>query len=195
MAAMDAEHMAGLHLNLALAVPPEDPGPLTEEERADLAVMQRFQASEAAYAALQMTKPASLGAALDDSPAGLCAWIVEKFRAWSDCGGDVESVFTRDQLLTNVMVYWVTKTFTSSARMYWESARSGALHQPLAYVTVPTGVARYPKEEILRFPRAWVERTYNVTHWAVMPRGGHFAAMEQPDCFVEDLRTFFRTVR
>jgi pimeloyl-ACP methyl ester carboxylesterase len=133
--------------------------------------------------------------ALNDSPAGLLAWIVEKFRAWSDCGGHPENAFTRDQLITNAMLYWVTQTITSSMRLYWESRRSGLWQEVPEYVAAPTGVARYPKEEILRFPRAWVERTYNVTHWAVMPRGGHFAAMEQPELFVEDLRTFFRTVR
>ena len=101
----------------------------------------------------------------------------------------------RDRVLTNVMWYWTTQTFTSSARMYWETARSGVLTRPVGPVTVPTGVARYPKEEILRFPRAWVEATYDVTHWAVMDRGGHFAAWEQPDRFVDDVRAFFRTVR
>lgn len=195
MAGLDAEHMVGLHLNMALANPGPDLAALTDEERADLAVMGRFQASEGAYAALQMTKPQTLGAALDDSPAGLCSWILEKFRTWSDCDGDPFRVFDRDRLLTNVMWYWTTRTFTSSARLYWETAHSGALREPIGYVTVPTGVARYPKEEIVRFPRSWVEATYRVTHWAVMPRGGHFAAMEQPDLFVDDVRTFFRTVR
>jgi hypothetical protein len=93
------------------------------------------------------------------------------------------------------MLYWVTQTSTSSARLYWETMHSGVLKEPPDYVQVPTGVARYPKEEVLRFPRSWVEHRYNVTHWAVMPRGGHFAAMEQPEMFVEDLRNFFRTVR
>jgi microsomal epoxide hydrolase len=195
MATMDTAHMVGLHLNLPLADPPPDPGPLSPAEQEDLAAMARFQATGAAYAAVQMTEPQTLGAALDDSPAGLCAWIVDKFRAWSDCAGDVESVFTRDQLLTNVMCYWATGTFTSSARMYAETAHSGALRAPIGYVDVPTGVARYPKEAILRFPRSWVEQTYRVTHWAEMPRGGHFAAMEQPDAFVDDLRTFFRPLR
>ena len=118
---------------------------------------------------------------------------MEKFRAWSDCDGDPENVFTRDQLITNVMLYWVTQTITSSARLYWELQHGGSAGAP-EFVAVPTGVARYPKE-VIRFPRAWVERRYNVTHWADMPRGGHFAAMEQPELFVEDLRTFFRTVR
>lgn len=194
LAALDHEHCIGLHVNMALANPPADPGPLTEEEAADLAVMQRFQAGETAYAALQMTRPQTLAPALHDSPAGLASWIIEKFRAWSDCGGDPETVFTRDRLLTNVTCYWVTETYASSARLYWESAHSGALRRPLDYVPVPTGVARYPKEEVLRFPRSWVEQTYNVVHWAVLPRGGHFAAMEQPALFVDDLRTFARTV-
>ena len=169
--------------------------PLTEEEQADLAAMAAFQRGEAAYAQLQGTKPQTLGVALNDSPAGLLAWIVEKFRAWSDCDGDPERVFTRDQLITNVMLYWVTQTITSSARLYWETMHSGVLQEAPAFVSVPTGVARYPQEDVLRFPRSWVEQRYNVTHWAVMPRGGHFAAMEQPELFVDDLRTFFRTVR
>jgi pimeloyl-ACP methyl ester carboxylesterase len=131
---------------------------------------------------------------LNDSPAGLLAWIIEKFRAWSDCDGDPENAFTRDQLLTNVMVYWVTRTIASSTRLYRESRLADQRGEAPEYVGVPTGVARYPKE-VLRFPRSWVEQRYNVTHWAVMPRGGHFAAMEQPTLFVDDLRTFFRTVR
>jgi epoxide hydrolase len=142
-----------------------------------------------------MTKPQTLAMGLNDSPAGLLAWIVEKFRTWSDCGGDVESVFDRDRLLTNVMLYWVTQTAASSTRLYWETLHSGALRRPLERVTVPTGVARYPGEVVIRYPRSWVEQTYDVTHWAELPRGGHFAAMEQPDLFVDDLRTFFRTVR
>jgi len=195
VAALDPQHCVALHLNMPLAVPPAEPEPLTAEEQADLAVMGAFQREEGAYAQLQGTKPQTLGMALNDSPAGLLGWIVEKFRTWSDSGGDPENCFTRDQLITNVMLYWVTQTFASSARLYWETMHSGALVEPLPYVAAPTGVARYPNEEILRFPRSWVERSYNVTHWAVMPRGGHFAAMEQPELFVDDLRTFFRTNR
>ena len=152
-----------------------------------------FQREESGYANEQSTKPQTLGVALNDSPAGLLAWIVEKFRTWSDCDGHPENVFTRDQLLTNVMLYWVTRTSASSARLYWEHQHRGSGQGAPDYVAVPTGIARYPKE-IVRFPRSWVERRYNVTHWADMPRGGHFAAMEQPELFVDDLRTFFRTV-
>jgi pimeloyl-ACP methyl ester carboxylesterase len=180
---------------MPIAGPPADPAPLTDQEQADLDAMARFQREDAAYAQVQGTRPQTLGIALDDSPAGLLAWIVEKFRNWSDCDGDLARAFDRDRLITNVMLYWVTKTFTSSARLYWETMHSGVLREPLEPVTVPTGVARYPKEEVLRFPRSWVEQRYHVTHWAEMPRGGHFAAMEQPELFADDLRAFFRTVR
>lgn len=189
--AIDPEHCAGIHVNMPLAERPKDPVELTDDEKADLGAFAHFRDEESGYAQEQMTKPQTLGAGLNDSPAGLLAWIVEKFRAWSDCDGNPENCFTRDQLITNVMTYWVTQTITSSARLYWENKRS---NEPPQYVPVPTGVARYPKEP-LRMPRAWVERCYNVTHWAVMPRGGHFAAMEQPELFTDDLRVFFATVR
>jgi pimeloyl-ACP methyl ester carboxylesterase len=195
VALSDPEHCVGLHLNMPIAGPPAGAAPLTDAEQADLAVMARFQREGAAYAQVQGTQPQTLGIALDDSPAGLLAWIAQRFRDWSDCDGVLTRSFTRDQVLTNVMLYWVTRSFTSSARLYWETMRSGVLREALEHVDVPTGVARYPKEEILRFPRSWVEQRYHVTHWADMPRGGHFAAMEEPELFVDDLRTFFRTVR
>ena len=190
IAALDP-HCTALHVNMPIADPPAEAVPLSDDDKACLAALQHFQREESGYALEQSTRPQTLGAALNDSPAGLLAWIVEKFRAWSDCDGDPETVFSRDQLLTNVTVYWVTATITSSARLYWEHMHSGEKPGP---VTVPTGVARYPKE-VLRFPRPWVQRRYNVVHWAEMPRGGHFAAMEQPDLFVRDLREFLRKVR
>jgi pimeloyl-ACP methyl ester carboxylesterase len=192
--ALDPQHCVAIHLNMPIGVRPADSSPLSDEDRADLAAMAKFQSEESGYALEQGTKPQTLGAALNDSPAGLLAWIVEKFRAWSDCDGDPESVFSRDQLITNVMLYWLTETATSAARLYWESRHSGTWSEKPEFVGVPTGVARYPKE-VVRFPRAWVERQYNVTHWAEMPRGGHFAAMEQPALFTEDLRSFFRAAR
>ena len=192
--ALDPEHCAAIHLNMPIGNRPAEPGTLTDEEQADLADMTRFTREEAAYANEQGTKPQTLGVGLNDSPAGLLAWIVEKFRAWSDCGGHPENCFTRDQLLTNVMLYWMTQTATSSAQLYWETNQSGVLTESLPFIGVPTGVARYPKE-VLRWPRSWVERQFNVTHWATMPRGGHFAAMEQPALFADDLCAFFRTVR
>jgi epoxide hydrolase len=191
---LDSQHCAAIHLNMPIGARPDQPCPLSEPDQADLAAMGRFQSEESGYAMQQGTRPQTLGVALNDSPAGLLAWIVEKFRAWSDCDGHPENAFTRDQLITNVMLYWLTESITSSMRLYWETRHSGGWTEKLAFVGVPTGVARYPKE-VLRSPRAWVERQYHVTHWAEMPRGGHFAAMEQPELFVEDLRTFFRTVR
>ena len=194
LGALDPQHCAAIHLNMPIATPPADQLQITEEERTDLAAFKKFQSEESAYALEQGTKPQTIGAALNDSPAGLLAWIVEKFRAWSDCDGDPENAFTRDRLLTNVMLYWVTRTAASSARLYRESRLAILNGEKPQFVEIPTGVARYPKE-VLRYPRSWVEQHYNITHWAVMPRGGHFAAMEQPELFVDDLRTFFRTVR
>jgi pimeloyl-ACP methyl ester carboxylesterase len=190
---LDPEHAAGIHLNMPLGAP-GDPSGLTPQEQADLADLASFQADETGYQRIQGTKPQTLGFGLNDSPAGLAAWIVEKFHRWSDCNGDVESVYTKDQLLTNIMVYWVTQTITSSTRLYFEVFKQGQDGMGDARVEVPTGVARFPKE-ILRFPRAWVEKSYNVVHWTDMPKGGHFAAMEQPALFVEDVRKFFAKVR
>jgi pimeloyl-ACP methyl ester carboxylesterase len=188
---IDPAHCAAIHLNMPIATRPEDAPELTAQEKADLGDLAQFQREESGYAMEQGTKPQTLGVGLNDSPAGLLAWIVEKFRTWSDCDGHPETIYTRDQLLTNVMLYWVTQTITSSARLYREARTNPEKPE---YVGVPTGVARYPKE-ILRYPRSWVERRYNVTHWADMPRGGHFAAMEQPELFADDLRTFFRSYR
>ena len=191
--ALDVEHCAAVHLNMALGSPPDSPVALTPEEQQDLAAMKQFGDEESGYAHEQGTKPQTLGVALNDSPAGLLAWIVEKFQAWSDCEGDPERCFTRDQLITNVMLYWVNQTGASSARLYWE-VKHATPAAGLPFVEVPTGVARYPKE-VLRWPRSWIECQYNVVHWAVMERGGHFPAMEQPELFVDDVRRFFRTVR
>jgi len=194
LAALDSEHCAALHLNMPVGSPPSEPVELSPEDQRDLADMAEFQRLEGGYASEQGTKPQTLGVGLNDSPAGLLAWIVEKFRTWSDCDGDPENCFTKDQLITNVMLYWATGTAASAARLYRETMQGGSLSDPIPYIEAPTGVGRYPKE-ILRWPRAWVERQYNLTHWAPMPRGGHFAAMEQPELFSEDLRRFFRTVR
>lgn len=190
--ALDAEHCIGLHLNMPVADRPDETVDLTDADKADLAAMAHFSREESGYANEQATKPQTIGVALNDSPAGLLAWIVEKFHAWSDCDGHPEHVFTRDQLLTNVTVYWVTATAASAARLYWEHRGSG--QGAPDYVAVPTAVARYPKE-VVRYPRSWVERRYNVTRWVEMPHGGHFAAMEQPDLFADDVREFFAALR
>jgi microsomal epoxide hydrolase len=196
IADLDPAHVAGIHLNTVAALPPAD-HPMEgvrPEEVAQVQAFQRFMAEESAYQAIQGTKPQSLGAALDDSPSGLAAWIVEKFRGWSDCDGEVERRFTKDELLTNIMIYWVTQTATSSARLYLEGARAGAFGTLERRVEAPTGCALFPKE-LLVPPRVWAERAFNVTRWTVMPRGGHFAALEEPELLVEDMRAFFRSLR
>ena len=192
-----ADRLIGLHSNFLLGGPPRgvvDPQagiPIEElelrQERA------RAFANESAYQSLQGTKPQSLGYGLNDSPAGLAAWIVEKFHGWSDHDGDLETVFTKDQLLTNVTLYWVTQTITSASRIYYESRRTPAT-RPVGFIEVPTGAAIFPKE-ISFTPRKWAEAQYNIVHWTVMPRGGHFAALEQPDLLVQDIRDFFAGLR
>lgn len=186
MADLHPERVVGLHVNFLNLPAPE--GAAVHPPAV------RFARTGSGYQQIQGTKPQTIGYLLEDSPAGLAGWIVEKFREWSDCGGDPERSFTKDQLLTNVMVYWVTRTATSAARLYWEMRRAGRTTLPQQPVRVPTGVANFPAE-IARTERAWAERRYNVVHWTEHPRGGHFAAMEVPDLFVEDVRTFFRPLR
>jgi len=189
LADLHPERVAGLHVNFLTVPPPKDGAPPPPSES-----RVRFDATGTGYQHIQRTKPQTVGYLLDDSPAGLAAWIVEKFREWSDCGGDVERSFTKDQLLTNVMLYWVNTAGTSSARLYWEmhQARRGSI--PQQRVTVPTGVANYPGE-MGRTERAWAERRYDIVHWTELDRGGHFAAMEVPDLFSADLLEFLRLVR
>jgi pimeloyl-ACP methyl ester carboxylesterase len=193
---LDPEHCAGIHLNMVFAFPPPGSDPsegLSDDEKQALADTQHFQAEETGYQQIQGTKPQTLGYGLNDSPSGLAAWIVEKFRTWSDCGGDVEKSFTKDELLTNIMVYWVTQSITSSTRLYCENRRQGRMGLDRR-VEIPTGCAIFPKE-IYRAPRKWAEQRFNVTHWTTMPRGGHFAAMEEPELMAQDLREFFRPLR
>lgn len=191
----DASHVAGLHLNFCLAGPPsgaKDPNEgVTPAELERTSARQSFFDTERGYFLEQSTKPQTIGYSLDDSPAGLAAWIVEKFRSWSDVDGDVEKKFTKDELLTNITLYWVTQSGASSARIYYENQRA---KPPQKRVEVPTACAVFPKE-ISIAPRRWVEAQYNVTRWTEMPRGGHFAAMEEPDLLVDDVRAFFRTLR
>ena len=193
---VDPEHCAGIHLNMIFAGPPagvENPMEgLTPQELANLAEAQRIQNEEMGYFRIQSTKPQTLGVGLNDSPAGLASWIVEKFRTWSDCDGDIESVYTKDRLLANITLYWVTGSITSSTRLYCETTRVTELGS--ADHDVPLGCAIFPKE-LIRAPRRWVESHFNVKQWTEMPRGGHFAAMEQPELLVEDVRSFFRKVR
>jgi microsomal epoxide hydrolase len=190
--------VVGLHLNFVTVSPPKDGAPLTDDEQAQFARLLEWRKDGAGYQEIQGTRPQSLGYGLEDSPAGLCAWIVEKLRAWSDpalwADGDGEVSFTRDRMLDNVTLYWVTGTAASSCRIYWEMRQAGKSAIPQDFVAVPTGVANFPAE-ITKLPRRWVEGRYDVVHWTEAPRGGHFAAMEVPDLFVDDVRQFFRLVR
>ena len=196
MALDDSAHVAGLHLNLCSADPPDPSNPtagLTPDEIARMRDRDAFWTDEErGYSHVQGTKPQTIGYLLNDSPAGLAAWIVEKFRVWCDCDGDPETRFTKDELLTNIMLYWVTQTPTSAARYYYEGRHNpGAANRR---VEVPTACAAFPKE--IRFtPPRWLEPRYNLARFTIMPRGGHFAALEQPELLVEDVRAFFRGVR
>lgn len=185
------ERVVGLHLNFVTVGPP--PGgapPLTPEEQAGLDAMGQWRRDEGAYQQLQSTKPQSLGYGLQDSPAGLAGWLLEKFHGWSED----DTRFTADRLLDNLMTYWVTGTAASSLRIYWEMRRAGLAALPQRRVTVPTGVANFPAE-IARFPRSWVEHSYELVHWTEPSAGGHFAAMEVPELFARDVGTFFGTLR
>ena len=191
----DAPHVAGLHLNFCTAGPPAGAAnPNEGVPPAQLARVRERQAAmqnELAYFQIQSTKPQTLGYGLNDSPVGLAAWIVEKFRAWCDCGGDVERKFTKDELLNNVMVYWLTQTITSSTRIYFENRVATA---PQRKVEVPVACAIFPKDLLVSTER-WMAAQNNLVRWTDMPRGGHFAAMEEPELLAEDVRTFFRPLR
>jgi microsomal epoxide hydrolase len=191
---LDRERCAGIHLNMAIAFPGPNAPPPTEQEQKWVAELQHFQAEETGYQQIQGTKPQTLGYGLQDSPAGLCAWIVEKFRSWSDCGGDVLSVFGRDELLANVTLYWVTGTINSSTRLYYETRKSGRIGVTQGRIEAPTAIAIFPKE-LYKPPRGWAESSYDLRQWSVFERGGHFAAMEQPEALVADVRKFFRSLR
>jgi pimeloyl-ACP methyl ester carboxylesterase len=184
---------AAIHVNMPLAMPPGSLDNPTDDEKQALARIGYYRKWDNAYAKQQSTRPQTVGYGLVDSPVGQLAWIIEKFWSWTDCDGHPENVLSRDELLDNVMLYWATASAASSARLYWESFRifEGGRRER---VELPTGVASFPKE-ILRAPRSWCEAGYNITHWTTMPRGGHFAAFEQPELFVDDVSAFFATVR
>ena len=193
------DRVVGLHLNPPLAAPdPATLDDLTDRERAALDDLDRARRWESGYAEQQATRPQTIGYSLVDSPAGLCAWIVEKFRAWTDCDGHPENVLDRDEMLDDVTIYWVTGTGASSARLYWESFRQVSrtfVDEVVDTVPVPTGGSIFPKE-IPRPSRRWAERRYpDLRYWNELDRGGHFAAFEQPELFVDEVRAFFRLVR
>jgi pimeloyl-ACP methyl ester carboxylesterase len=197
LGARHARHLVGIHLNFVLSpfqLPADQLGePRSACEQAAVTRRRAFAQFGSAYAAAQGTAPRSLTLAQADSPAGLAAWIVEKFRSWSDCDGDIARSFTPDQLLTNIMFYWAPNAVASSARIYFEARRDSSFLTP-GRVDVPTAVAMFPRE-ILPALREWVEPWYDLRRWTDMPRGGHFAALEAPELWLDDVRAFFRTLR
>ena len=188
----DTEHCAGIHTNMPVVGPGDTPAEeLTEFEKASLASQKFYADWDSGYSKQQSTRPQTLGYGLADSPSGQAAWIVEKFYQWTDCGGHPENVLTRDELLDNVMLYWLPGAAASSARLYWESFRMGNADP----VTVPSGCSIFPKE-IFRASRRWVETRFtDLRYYNALDKGGHFAAFEQPELFVEEVRASFRTMR
>ena len=184
-------------MNMLAAGPPPGAASPTEGVAPDelpwLAEMASFRKHESGYQRIQRTKPQTVGYGLNDSPIGLAAWIVEKFRGWSDCNGDVEMRFTKDELLTNVMIYWVTQSITSSMRLYYETEHTRP-SQPEPRIETPTAAAIFRKE-LYKTPRAWAEAAFNLKRFTVFPTGGHFAALEEPEALVGDIRAFFRDLR
>jgi pimeloyl-ACP methyl ester carboxylesterase len=187
-----ADHLVGIHLNMVIAPPdPATMNDLTEQEQGALAAMKHYQDWDSGYSKEQSTRPQTVGYGLVDSPAGLCAWIVEKFWSWTDSDGDPANVLTRDEMLDNVMLYWLPGTGASSARLYWESF--GKLIG--GTVQVPVGCSVFPKE-IFRVSRRWAEKSYpHLRYWNEPAKGGHFAAFEQPAIFVDEVRAAFRSFR
>jgi pimeloyl-ACP methyl ester carboxylesterase len=177
---------------MPIALPdPETLGSLSEREQSAMASMQHYEQWDSGYSKQQSTRPQTLGYGLVDSPAGQAAWILEKFWSWTDCDGHPEKVLTRDELLDNVMLYWLPAAAASSARLYWESFRS----PPMDPVKVPVGCSIFPKE-IFRTSKRWAEKRFDeLIHWNELEKGGHFAAFEQPETFVDEVRTCFRSLR
>ena len=186
------DRVIGIHTNMPVApLTDEDPALATDDERAALGGLAEHRMWGLGYSTQQSTRPQTLGYGLADSPAAQCAWIVEKFHAWTDGDGRPEKLLGRDRMLDNVMLYWLTGTGASSARLYWESFRG----QDMSPVTVPSGASVFPRE-IVRLPRHVIERRFtDLRYWNVLDRGGHFAAFEQPEVFVREVRSFFRLVR
>ena len=194
----DEQGVLGLHLNMMGLRPGIDLATATlgADEQAWLAKMGTTLDDRTAYQRIQATRPQTLGVALADSPVGLAAWIVEKFQAWSDCGGDPLRRFSMDTLLDNVMVYWLTGTAGTATWLYRGAAEQKPRALPAgAKVETPTGFAAFPADLAPAPPKEWIERAFNLRRHTVMPSGGHFAALEEPDLLVEDIRAFFRPLR
>ncbi|MET8389518.1 epoxide hydrolase family protein [Streptosporangium canum] len=196
LAAIAPEQVVAIHLNTLLTLPPDDPAVAAELTADDWARLDRLLEAEpemSGYAKIQGTRPQTLAYALTDSPVGQLAWIVEKFKEWTDSTDAPEDAVSRDRLLTNVMLYWLTGTVGSSARHYWEAAHPSRA-APAGRPATPTGVAVFAAD-VARPVRRLAEQDHNIVHWSELPRGGHFAAMEQPGLFAADVRTFFRRFR
>lgn len=202
LARSHSDSVMGIHLtDVPFAHIFQKPGDLSAREKKFLAESEKWQRKSGAYAMIQGTRPQSLSQGLNDSPAGLAAWLIEKFREWSDCGGDVETRFTKEELLTNTTLYWVTETINSAFLPYYDYTNAGALtwigeklKEWTGSLSVPAAFAMFPAD-IVPAPRAWAERFFNVQRWTEMPRGGHFAALEEPELLVQDIREFFRPLR
>jgi microsomal epoxide hydrolase len=191
----DTAHCAAIHLNLVFVARPREGDPMEGVSEAEMQRAQArgaYMAEETGYQAIQSTKPQTLGYGLNDSPVGLASWIVEKFHGWTQHDGDHEQAVTRDDILTNITVYWATQTITSSTRLYYENRHSGNKYPQR--IETPTCVALFPGELALP-PRRWVEKQYNLVHWREQARGGHFAALESPALLVDDVRMAFRPLR
>jgi pimeloyl-ACP methyl ester carboxylesterase len=201
IADLDPAHVCGVHVNMMTATPPGEPddlADLTEREAAGMERAKDYLTTGSGYVAIQSTRPQTLAYGLVDSPVGLLSWIAEKFWAWTDNDGQLENVLTRHELLDNLMLYWLPRTGASSARLYWESIRkvdewiSGTAKDT---VSIPTGCSIFPKE-IQRPSRRWAEKRFlDIRYWNEPERGGHFAAFEQPELFVSEVRAFFQLVR
>ncbi|AIQ68949.1 epoxide hydrolase family protein [Paenibacillus graminis] len=189
------ELLFGIHLTdvgiIRSLITLEDESECTDEERQYKNNASEWISHEGGYMAIQSTKPQTLAYGLSDSPVGLAAWIIEKFRTWSDYKGDLSQKYSKDELLTHIMIYWVTNTIGSSAHMYYENTHS---LPPLGRIEVPTGIAVFPGD-VLQPPKSWVVRNLNVTRWTTMPAGGHFTAMEEPEPLANDIRAFYRPFR
>lgn len=198
MAIENPAPMIGIHLTTMELWPPTGEGtrPLTEAESAYVAQVRQWDEVERGYSAIQSTRPQTLGYALNDSPAGLAGWVLEKWRAWSDSGGDLEAHFSRDFLLTMVTLYWVTGTITSSMRDYFDNRWHGVDLQPGDRVQVPAGLANFDNNFVSEGspPREWAERLYDIRRWTSMPSGGHFGAAEEPERLARDIAAFFAEI-
>jgi pimeloyl-ACP methyl ester carboxylesterase len=191
-----AEKMIGIHINF-MAAAGRDPNAIqspTKEEKRYLGELAHWTREETGYQWIQGTRPQTLFA-LTDSPAGLAAWIVEKFRSWSDCGGDIERAISRDRMLADISFYWFTSAIGSSFWPYYARLHGSTILPPGEVISVPTGYAQFPRE-ILKPPRSSAERVFkNIRRWSVMEKGGHFAALEQPELLAHEIRAFFRELR